>query len=187
MTVQHVRFYPAPVLSKQCEYVGDFDEKLLQLIEDLKDTAKQHGAHGIAAPQLGSAERVLVLLEGEEYKAFINPSIVESAVNQVQTNEGCLSFPQVYGIIPRAEWVKIRYQNTDGSFAEEIVLADSVAIAFQHELDHLNGVVFTSRMGKIDKHLSLKKHLKIQKRIGNNTKRLQAQLDKLGKGNIVTT
>lgn len=185
MTTKPVKFYPAKILSTKCEFVGDVDAPVLQLIEDLKDTAKQHSAEGLAAPQIGSTERVFVIRDGEDYKVFINPSILETSKTQVQANEGCLSFPQVYETVPRAEWVKVRYQVLDGSFVED-VLAETLAVAFQHELDHLNGIVFLTHMGQIAKHLALKKHTKVQKRISNNVKKMQAQLDKLGKGNIVT-
>jgi len=185
MTSKPVKFYPAKILSTKCDYVGDFDETLTQLVEDLKDTAKHHSAEGLAAPQIGSSIRVFVIREGEDYKSFVNPRILETSVTQVQADEGCLSFPQVFGTVPRAEWVKVSYQIMDGSLVEE-VLADSLSVAFQHELDHLNGVVFISHMGQISKHLALKRHTKVQKRIDNNIKRVQAQLDKLGKGNVVS-
>ena len=122
-------------------------QRMQQLFEELTETMNiEHGV-GIAAPQVGIHERVIIVDTGKNVQAFINPEIIDRSHRTVNSEEGCLSVPGVWGIVKRNKTVKVRALDKDGKTVE--LDADGLtAIIFQHEIDHLDGVLFIDRVEK---------------------------------------
>ena len=150
MAIRNVLTSEDPGLYKNCRPVTDFGNRLHTLLDDMADTlAKQNGV-GLAAPQVGILRRAVIVLEtnvSEEEDEYIieliNPEILESSGEQFGT-EGCLSVPGRYGLVSRPMYVKVRAQDRNGEWFE-VEGTGLTARCFCHEIDHLNGVVFTSR------------------------------------------
>ena len=139
-----------PLLYKKCRPVTAFNERLHQLLDDMADTLKQANGVGLAAPQVGVLRRVVLVIEtnvpegeSEYIIELINPEIIESSGVQ-NGAEGCLSVPGEYGLVERPMYVKVRAQDRNGEWFE-VEGTGLTARCFCHELDHLDGVVFTSR------------------------------------------
>lgn len=137
-----------PALHKKCRTVTNFDARLHTLLDDMRETLMQADGVGLAAPQVGVLRRAIVVLEtnvpeGEEPKMLelINPEIVERSGEQYGP-EGCLSLPGRWGLVSRPMEVRVKAQDRDGN---EIELRGTglTARCYCHEIDHLNGVVFT--------------------------------------------
>jgi peptide deformylase len=131
----------------------------------LVETCKAHHGLGLSANQCGFTHRVFVMGSGEEYVAFFNPSIVLKSKNEVHMVEGCLSFPFLALRITRPEEVAVTYQDFTGAW-KETTLSGLSARCFQHELDHLNGMVYTSKTKPLALQQGLKKRSKIYHRLG---------------------
>lgn len=174
MTIKEILHYPHPMLSRSTDPVTVFDERISTLSTDLRETAKMFNAEGLAATQAGEAVRMFVIKDGADYITCVNPDIFSVKKELTNPNEGCLSFPGVHESIKRFDAVHVRYQDESG---EETVrwLSGVPAVAFQHELDHLNGIVFTAHMGKLQRHMALKRLAKVSK----VTKRNAAHFHKL--------
>ena len=139
-----------PGLYKKCRPVTEFNHRLHQLLDDMADTLSTENGVGLAAPQVGVLRRAVIVLETnvpegeEEYLIeLVNPEIIESSGEQFGA-EGCLSVPGEYGMVRRPMNVKVRAQNRNGEFFE-IEGTGLTARCFCHEIDHLNGIVFTSK------------------------------------------
>ncbi len=110
----------------------------------MKETLLEENGVGLAAPQVGVVRRLFVINNNGVLREYINPEILET-VGEQDCIEGCLSLPDVWGRIKRPAWVRLRAQNADGEFFEDS--ADGlIAEAFMHENDHLNGILFDSRV-----------------------------------------
>lgn len=138
--------YPAEVLETVCEKVIEFDRKLVKLLNDMYDTMLEADGVGLAAPQVGIAKQIAIVDIGDQNGRIelINPVILESRGEQIGP-EGCLSFPGLFGDVKRAEYVKVRAQNRRG----RIFMMEAtgfLARALQHEIDHLNGILFTTKV-----------------------------------------
>lgn len=175
MTTREILYYPNHTLNKVCVPVETFDETAVALSGDLQETAKAHKAEGLAASQIGELVRVFVIRDGEEYIACFNPQILETKAELVNSVEGCLSFPGVNELVKRAESIRVSYQTESGE-TQERWLSGVSAVAFQHELDHLNGVLFTAHMGKLQKRMALKKLEKIKRRTKHQMENIQKML-----------
>ena len=135
-------------LTKRCRPVTDFNERLHTLLDDMAETMTSANGVGLAAPQVGILRRAVVVLETnvpegkpERIIELVNPEILESSGEQ-EGPEGCLSVPGDYGMVKRPDYVKVRAQDRDGNWFE----AEGVGLtarAFCHELDHLDGHMFT--------------------------------------------
>lgn len=145
-----------PVLWEMAREVEDVSDPAVQaLIDDLIETAYHANGVGIAAPQVGNTGRVFIISShpnarypdapGIKPTAIINPEIVSKSEETVKGWEGCLSIPGIRGLVPRAKTVRARYTTRDGK-NEEKEFSDFVARVFQHELDHLDGVLFLDRV-----------------------------------------
>ena len=133
-----------PALTKVCHPVTKFDQKLWDLLDDLKETLEDaHGA-GLADPQVGILRRAVVIDTGEGLIELVNPKIVMSKGNQLVA-EGCLSCPGEYGKVKRPARVKVEAQNRFGD-PVEYVGTDLLARAFCHEIDHLDGIMFKDKV-----------------------------------------
>ena len=149
-----------PTLTQSCREVTTFDDRLHTLIDDMWETLDLANGVGLAAPQVGVLRRVAIVLDyGSEYEGeedaqgekieLINPCIVEQKGEETD-REGCLSVPGVTGLVTRPLWVKIRAQNRKGAWFEmegEGLLARIIC----HELDHLEGRLYTGIAQKIEK------------------------------------
>ena len=139
--------WPQPVLLRGTAPVEAVDDDLRQVVGEMRRVMFELRGVGLAAPQVGIARRLmLVCPSGEpgEEEVVLNPEILVQEGEEVG-EEGCLSFPGIYGDIPRATRVRVRYQGLDGR-RREMVLEGFVARVFLHEYDHLDGRVFIDRM-----------------------------------------
>ena len=133
-----------PSLHKVCRPVEKFDGRLHKLLDDMVETMKDAHGVGLAAPQIGILRRVVVVDTGEEVLELVNPTLLETGGEQMGA-EGCLSVPGKYGLVNRPHYAKVRAQDRNGDWyeaeGEEII-----ARCFCHELDHLDGIVYTEVM-----------------------------------------
>ena len=149
MALRNILKEEDPTLTKKCRVVTEFNSRLHQLLDDMTETLRQADGVGLAAPQVGVLRRVVLVLEtnvpeGEEPKLMelVNPEIIEASGEQHEP-EGCLSVPDQYGLVKRPEKVRVRAQDREGNWFE----AEGeglTARCFCHEIDHLNGILFTS-------------------------------------------
>ncbi len=133
-----------PALHKVCKPVTNFDGKLHKLLDDMAETLKEANGVGLAAPQVGILRRVVIVDVGDEIVELVNPTLVETDGEQIGA-EGCLSVPGKYGLVKRPYYAKVKAQDRYGEWfeaeGEEII-----ARCFCHELDHLDGIVYTEVM-----------------------------------------
>ena len=138
-----------PALHKVCKPVTNFDSKLFKLLDDMRDTLIESGGVGLAAPQVGILRRVVLVDVGEEDNEiveFINPEMLETDGEQYGP-EGCLSVPGKYGLVKRPYYAKVRAQDRNGDWFEAEG-EELIARCFCHELDHLDGIVYTEKMDR---------------------------------------
>ena len=136
-----------PALHKVCKPVTAFDGKLHKLLDDMKETLLDAGGVGLAAPQVGILRRVVVVdmgAEEPELLELVNPELLETSGEQCGA-EGCLSVPGKYGLVKRPNYARVRAQDRDGNWFEAEGEA-LIARCFCHELDHLDGIVYTEIM-----------------------------------------
>lgn len=158
--------YPDHVLSKPGEPVTEFDEDLNTLVEEMFES--MYAAHGIglAAPQIGLSKRLTVIdvnfkKDPADKLVLINPEIVEREGKQFE-EEGCLSLPEIREKVTRAAKVKVRAQNVAGEWFE-VEGEELLARALQHEIDHLDGILFLDRLSRLKRELVVRKIKKLQK------------------------
>lgn len=147
MALRNIRIDGDEVLSKVCRKVDVIDDRVLTLLKDMAETMYAEKGVGLAAPQVGVLRRIVVIDIGEGLIELINPIIVKSE-GEVLDTEGCLSVPDYVGEVIRPTKVWVEAMNRNG---EKISLEgeDLLARAFCHEIDHLDGILFTSRAQKV--------------------------------------
>ena len=133
-----------PSLHKVCRPVESFDWKLHKLLDDMRETLIDSGGVGLAAPQVGILRRVVLVDTGEEILELVNPELVETDGEQVGA-EGCLSVPGKYGLVKRPYYAKVRAQDRNGDWYEAEG-EELIGRCFCHELDHLDGIIYTEVM-----------------------------------------
>ena len=133
-----------PALHKVCRPVEKFDGRLHRLLDDMKETLVDANGVGLAAPQVGILRRVVLVDTGDEVLELINPSLLETSGEQVGA-EGCLSVPGKYGLVKRPNYAKVRAQDRNGNWFEAEG-EELIARCFCHELDHLDGILYTEVM-----------------------------------------
>lgn len=163
--------YGNPVLRKKAALVKKIDDKTKKIADAMVETLRSARGVGLAANQIGVLEQICVIdtSKGEKEDGLlvlINPVICESSGNR-KFEEGCLSFPEIYGEVERAAKIKVKALNLKNETIE-IVAEDILARVMQHEIDHLNGVLFIDYLNFVKK-LALQKKLKELKRIANKT------------------
>lgn len=137
-----------PALAKTCRPVEKFDQKLHELLDDMKETLVQANGVGLAAPQIGILRRVVVVMDAEDNMVeLVNPQIIASAGEQTGL-EGCLSVPGKYGVVTRPATATVRAQDRDGNFFE-MSGEGIVARCFCHELEHLDGHLFVEHTDRL--------------------------------------
>ena len=157
--------YPEPVLQQPGEPVTEFDDELRQFVADMFETMYASQGIGLAAQQVGIAKRITVIdlsqgKDPEQKLTVINPEIISSA-GKVYEEEGCLSFPEIREKVVRAARVRIRPQDMQGKWFE-MDGEELLSRALQHEIDHLDGILFIFRMSALKRNLNLRKIRKMQ-------------------------
>ncbi len=158
--IHEVVKWPDPVLAKRGEPVTEFNAELKQLIDEMFESMYAAQGIGLAAPQIALSKRIAVVdvsyqKNPEEKLVLINPEIVHMEGRQIE-EEGCLSLPDIREKVPRAERVKVRAQDVTGAWFE-VEGAELLARALQHEIDHLDGVLFIDRISRLKRELVIRK------------------------------
>jgi len=166
LKIHEIVKYPEPVLSKPAAPVTEFDAALKKLVDEMFESMYAAQGIGLAAPQIGISKRLTVIdvsfkKNPDEKVVLINPEIVEEEGKQFE-EEGCLSLPDIREKVHRAARVKVRAQNERGEWFEAEG-AELLSRAFQHEIDHLNGILFIDRISRLKRELALRKIRKLQK------------------------
>ena len=148
MAIRNIREIGDSILTKTCRPVEKFDQKLHELLDDMKETLVQANGVGLAAPQIGILRRVVVVMDAEDNMVeLVNPQIIASAGEQTGL-EGCLSVPGKYGVVTRPATATVRAQDRDGNFFE-MSGEGIVARCFCHELEHLDGHLFVEHTDRL--------------------------------------
>jgi len=156
MAIREITTFPADVLRKEAETVNDFNHDLKILVDDMIETMRKAPGVGLAAPQVGISKRVVVIEYGNEEDetipkqlfVLVNPEIVKRSRETVKGVEGCLSVPGLVGEVERANVVTVKAQNQNGA-PVKIRAQGWLARIFQHEIDHINGILYTDQTEKI--------------------------------------
>lgn len=156
MSLREVITIPHDTLTSKARKVKNFDDDLRQLVDDMVETMREAPGVGLAAPQVNVRQRVIVIEFGDEEDeeaprklyTVVNPEITRRSDETVLGVEGCLSIPELVGEVERAEAVTVKGQNPHGQ-AMKIKAEGWLARIFQHEIDHLDGVLFLDRAEKI--------------------------------------
>jgi len=157
--------YPEPILSQPGEPVTEFNSELRKLVADMFETTYASQGIGLAAPQVGASKRVTVIdlsmgKKPEDKLVLINPEIISSE-GRLYEEEGCLSFPDIREKVVRAATVRVRAQDVHGKWFE-MDGEELMARCLQHEIDHLDGILFLVRMSALKRNLNLRKIRKMQ-------------------------
>ena len=147
MAVRPIIYDPDPILYKKCHPVTKFDKKLGNILTDMTQTMIHANGVGLAGPQIGYMRRVCVVLDtldNDKIIEMVNPEVVATEGEQTGS-EGCLSFPTKYGMVTRPRIVTVRAQDRNGEWFT-VQSHDLTARAFLHEIDHLDGHVFTEKV-----------------------------------------
>jgi len=187
MAIREIIEIPDPRLKQVSAPVTAFGDDLKTLVADMFETMYDAPGIGLAAIQVGVAQRVLVIdlqpddpdaepevctAHGDHHhthqptrkepRVFINPEILEPSEETVLYNEGCLSVPEIYAEVERAARVRARWQDLDGTVHEE-EMTGLMAICLQHEMDHLEGVLFIDHLSRLKRQMAVKKLEKLRK------------------------
>jgi len=160
-----IRKYPDPILSQPGEPVTEFNAELRKLVADMFETTYASQGIGLAAPQVGVSRRLTVIdlsmgKKPEDRLVLINPEIISSD-GKLYEEEGCLSFPDIREKVVRAAKVRIRAQDEHGKWFE-MDGEELLSRCMQHEIDHLDGMLFIFRMSALKRNLNLRKIRKMQ-------------------------
>lgn len=160
MALRTILTYPNPLLRNKANSVDTFDDNLTTLAEDMAETMYDAPGIGLAATQIGEPLRLIVVditEEGEErqFQTLVNPKITEAKGHQVD-EEGCLSVPELTSKVKRFKEITVTYQDTSGAH-KELTTADRFAVVLQHEIDHLDGILFVDHLSSLKRNLYKKK------------------------------
>lgn len=155
MAIRKLRYDTDPILRKKSRPVEKVDERVKEIIKDMFDTMESFYGVGLSAPQIGILRRIIVIDTGKigEKIALVNPEVVKTEGNK-EYYEGCLSFPDVYGLVDRPKKAIVKGLNEEGK--EVMIHAEDIfAEAILHEIDHLNGVLFIDvvKKGSLEKQI----------------------------------
>lgn len=150
MAVLEIKKAGDEVLKQQCPPVARIDRKIKQLLDDMAQTMYKANGVGLAAPQVGVLLRVIVIDAGEGLVELINPSIIETSEEKEKATEGCLSIPGVFGEVERYEKVTVSGLNRLGKKIQ-VTGTGLLARALQHEIDHLEGILFIEKADSLYK------------------------------------
>ena len=162
-----IRIAPDPVLKRKADPVTTVDSGIRTLMDDMLETMYDAPGIGLAAPQVGVLKRVVVLDiadkdEPPDPMRLINPELVWTSAEARTHQEGCLSLPEQYADVTRPERCRIRYLDADG-VSHELDAEGMLATCLQHELDHLDGILFTDHLSSLKRSMIMKKLAKWKK------------------------
>jgi len=143
MAVYQVVTSPDPVLAQKAEPVANINQGVRRVLDNMRDTLIAAEGVGLAAPQIGISKRMIVVDMGDNVVELINPEIMDQEGEQLGT-EGCLSIPGLVGWVRRAQKVHVKGLNREGETVQ-FEATDLIARCFQHEIDHLEGILFTDK------------------------------------------
>jgi len=156
MAILEIKEYDEPVLREKALPVKEITTEILNLIRDMAETMYTDSGVGLAAPQVGISKRIIIIDEDEEgLIVLVNPEIIKSE-GEVIDEEGCLSIPDIYSDVKRSSKVTVKALNENGDQIE-ITKEGLIARALQHEIDHLNGILFIDRIGRMKRQILLDK------------------------------
>jgi peptide deformylase len=163
--IREIMKYPEPVLARKAKPVTEFDAALETLVGDMFESMYAAEGIGLAGPQIAVSQRVAVIdlsfqKDAAQKIVLINPEIVYSE-GKLREEEGCLSLPDIRAKVDRAAKVKVRAQNVKGE-PIELEGEDLLSRAFQHEIDHLDGILFIDRISRLKRDLLLRRIKKLQ-------------------------
>lgn len=166
MAVLQLYEYPHPILHQKCERVLKVDDELRKFLDDMLETMYADKGVGLAAPQVGVSKRIIVTDteqhdEDGTWKSgkpmyLINPEIIYKSEEKIIFCEGCLSVPGQSADVERHERIKVRYTDYNGK-EREIEAVDYDAVVLQHEIDHLDGILYIDRISRLKRNMLLKK------------------------------
>ena len=164
--IREIVTYPNPILQRPTEKITEFDDELRTLAADMFESMYKAIGIGLAAPQIGISRRITVIdlsnkQTAEDKIVLINPEIIHREGKQ-NGEEGCLSLPDIRDKVTRAAKVTVKAQDLDGNWFE-MEGTELLARAFQHEIDHLDGILFPWRLSALKRDLILRKIRKLQK------------------------
>jgi peptide deformylase len=164
--ILEIRKYPDPILQQPGEPISVFDDELRQLVADMFETTYASDGVGLAAQQIGIPKRLITIdlscgKKPEDKIVLINPEII-SREGRLYEEEGCLSFPEIHEKVQRSAKVRIRAQNEFGEWFERDAI-DLLSRCFQHEIDHVDGMLFIFRMSSLKRDMLLRKIRKLQR------------------------
>jgi peptide deformylase len=168
MALKTILIHPDPRLKKVCDAVPDIDDSLRLLADDMLQTMYEAPGIGLAAPQIGITKRLIVLdcvkEEGEALRplAMFNPEVLESSDEKSTYEEGCLSIPDQYAEVERPSEVTVGWMDRDGTARRE-TFSGLWATCVQHEIDHLNGVLFIDYLKPLKRQLITRKMQKLKR------------------------
>lgn len=149
LTIREIVKSPNDILTKKTKKIVKFDQNLAKLLDDMYETMLENDGIGIAAPQVGESLRVAIvdLGEGEEPIELVNPEVLQTEGSVIEI-EGCLSFPELFGEVERPFYVRVKAQERNGDWYE-LEAEDYEARAILHEIDHLDGILFDSKILRV--------------------------------------
>jgi len=158
-----IRLYPDPILRTRSSTIERIDDEIRSLADDMVETLIKRVGYGLAAPQVGVTKRLIVADVDEKLYVLANPVIVEMSEERVLGIEGCLSIPGIEAEVERAKRVRVEGLNLD---AETIIVEaqDLLARVLQHEVDHLEGILFIDYLGRAKRQLLLKEYEKLKEK-----------------------
>ena len=169
MTVRRIITVPDPILRKKSEPVNDIDKDIKKLMNDMLETMYDAPGIGLAAIQIGIPKRIVVMDVSKEPNKkepiyFVNPQITWKSDTKASYEEGCLSIPNQFAKIERPEKCNVKYLDYHGA-EKEIKAEGLLATCIQHEIDHLNGILFIDYLSKLKKNIIIKKVSKNKKEL----------------------
>ena len=157
MAIRKVRKIGDPVLRETSNNVEKIDKPVLDLVSDMLDTLEEEGGVGLAAPQIGITKRIILVRYEDKVETYINPEIEIIENKRIEGDEGCLSIYSIQGFqVKRYRRIKIRTTNIKGN-TEEFIAEDFLARVIQHEVDHLDGIMFIDHLGAASRRELLEK------------------------------
>lgn len=167
MAILPIIWAPDPILKARCMPVESIDDDVRRLVRDMFQTMYAAPGVGLAAPQIGDTRRIVVIDvagkdEPPQPMALINPEILWRSEETQVYEEGCLSLPELYADVERPARVKVRFLDVDGA-SREIEGDGLLAVCLQHEIDHIDGVLFVDHISALKRNMMLKKMVKAKK------------------------
>jgi len=157
MAIRKVRKIGDPVLRETSNNVEKIDKPVFDLVSDMLDTLEEEGGVGLAAPQIGITKRIILVRYEDKVETYINPEIEIIENKRIEGDEGCLSIYSIQGFqVKRYPRIKIRTTNIKGN-TEEFIAEDFLARVIQHEVDHLDGIMFIDHLGAASRRELLEK------------------------------